>query len=344
MLNIRQPKHLARHLGVSVESLMAVAESVSDWCEELELLDPAKPNKQRTVLNVTGLLRKMQAKMLRQVLLPKLAVSDFSHGGVRGRHIKSNVEQHIESKFVFTADISDFYPTITHMRVYRLFTEGFACSPEVARICTMLCTYKHRLALGLITSPILADQVMRPIDARIGGLCRDVDLVYTRYVDDIAISGSFDLKESGFSALVQRILAEHGFKANPLKHCFGRLAEGVPITKIRVKHGHLDVRKEYVEELERQIADATVLATGGEFQGPYYTQSQILGRVQFVCWINRGRRQALLRKYRAVPWRKVSEEARRRGLIATKKSLRRRPSSLRRMFGSPTCPHNNQTT
>ncbi len=324
MLNIRQPKHLARQLGVSVESLKAVAESASSWCEELELLDPAKPNKQRTVLNVTGLLRKMQAKMLRQVILPKFAVSEFSHGGVRGRHIKSNVEQHIESRFVFTADISDFYPTITHKRVYRLFREGFACSPDVARICTKVCTYKHRLALGLITSPILADQVMRPIDARIGGLCRDAGLVYTRYVDDIAISGSFDLKESGFSALVQRILAEHGFKANPLKHCFGRLAEGVPITKIRVKHGHLDVRKEYIEELERQIDDAAALATGSEFQGPYYTEAQIWGRVQFVCWINRGRRQALLRKYRAVPWRKVDEEARQRGLIAAKKKLRRR--------------------
>ena len=126
-------------------------------------------------------------------------MSEFSHGGVRGRHIKTNVEQHIESTFVFTADVSNFYPTISHKRVYRLFVEDFACSPDVAHICTKLCTYKHRLALGLITSPMLADQVMRRIDARIGGLCRNAGLVYTRYVDDLTISGPFDLKESGFS-------------------------------------------------------------------------------------------------------------------------------------------------
>ena len=226
MLNIRQQKHLARHLGVSVDDLLEVAESAGRWCEELLLLDPARPNKQRTVLNVFGPLRKMQAKMLRQVLLPKLPVSNFSHGGVRGRHIKTNVEQHIGSTFVFTADISNFYPTVSHNRVYRLFVEDFACTPDVARICTKLCTYKHHLALGLITSPILADQVMCRIDARIAGLCRDAGLVYTRYVDDLTISGSFDLKESGFSDLVQRILREHGFKANPLKHCFGRLTDG----------------------------------------------------------------------------------------------------------------------
>ena len=236
--------------------------------------------------------------MLRQVLLPKLPVSEFSHGGVRGRHIKTNVEQHMESTFVFTADISNFYPSISHNRVYRLFAEDFACSPDVARICTKLCTYKHRLALGLITSPILADQVMRPIDARIGGLCRKAGLVYTRYVDDLTISGPFDLEESGFAALVQRILTEHGFKANPLKNCFGRLADGVPITKIRVNRGHLDVRREYLDELERQIADASALATGGEFHGPYFTDAQIWGRVQFVCWINPGRRRTLLRDFR----------------------------------------------
>ena len=258
------------------------------------------------------------------MLLPKLPATEFSHGGVRGRHIKTNVEQHIESRFVFTADVSNFYPTISHNRVYRLFVEDFGCSPDVARICTKLCTYKHHLALGLITSPMLADQVMRRIDARIGGLCRDAGLVYTRYVDDLTISGPFDLKESGFSALVQRILAEHGFKANPTENCFGRLADGVPITKIRINRGHPDVRKVYAEELERQIADAAALAAGGDFQGPYFTEAQIWGRVQFVCWINRGRRPTLLRKFRGVPWKKVNEEARKRGLIATKKSLQRR--------------------
>ena len=109
-----------------------MAESAGRWCEELLLLDPAKPDKQRPVLNVFGPLRKIQAKLLRQVLLPKLPVLRFSHGGVRDRHIKTNVEQHIESSFVFTADISNFYPTISRNRVYRLFAEDFACSPDVA--------------------------------------------------------------------------------------------------------------------------------------------------------------------------------------------------------------------
>jgi RNA-directed DNA polymerase len=324
MLDIRQVKHLAHRLEVPLERLEEVAESPKRWSEELLLNDPAKPNKQRTVLNIFGPLRKIQARMLRAVLLPKLSVSEFSHGGVRGRHIKTNVEPHLKSTFVFTTDISNFYPTVSRNRVYRLFAGDFRCSPDVARICTKICTYEHHLALGLITSPILADQVMRPIDARVGAACRKAGLVYTRYVDDLTVSGPFDLQESGFAALVERILGEHGFEVNPSKHCFGRLADGVAITKIRVNRGHLDVRKEYLNELERQLADAASLATGGDFQGPYYTEGQIWGRVQFVCWVNPGRRRELLRTFRAVPWKAVADEARRRGLVVTKKTLQRR--------------------
>ena len=51
------------------------------------------------------------------------------------------------------------------------------------------------LALGLITSPILADQMMDCVDDRIGGACRKAGLVYTRYVDDLTISGPYDLEQ-----------------------------------------------------------------------------------------------------------------------------------------------------
>ena len=324
MLCIRQVKHLAHRLGVTVKVLAKVAEAPERWCEELVLLDPAKPTKPRNVLNVRGQLRQLQSRMLRNVLLPALPVSQYSHGGVRRRHIKTNVEPHLESTFVFTTDISDFYPSISHNRVYRLFAETFQCSPDVARICTRLCTHDFHLALGLITSPILADQVMHRIDERIGLACREAKLVYTRYVDDLTISGPYDLEASGFADLVQRILEEHGFVVNPDKHRFGRLADGTPITKIRVNRGHPDVRREYVAELERQLAAAERLAAGDPFDGLYYTEGQIRGRIQFVGWVNPGRRRALVRRFRAIRWDKVSEEANRRGLVAAKKTLTKR--------------------
>ena len=72
MLYIRQVKHLARQLGVSVAHLEEVANNADLFCEELTLIDPNKPDKQLSVLNVTGALSRLQRNLLRVVLIPKL--------------------------------------------------------------------------------------------------------------------------------------------------------------------------------------------------------------------------------------------------------------------------------
>lgn len=140
MLRIHHVKHLAKALEVSVTKLMEVAEAAESYCTELVLHDPAKPEKPRDVLSVTGTLRQLQRRLHRKILLPKLTPSGYSHGGIKGRHIKSNVAPHLRSTFIFTTDVTNFYPTISHDRIYRLFATDFKCAPDVARICTRLCT------------------------------------------------------------------------------------------------------------------------------------------------------------------------------------------------------------
>ena len=321
VINIRQVKHLAARTGFTTDRLHEIADRTDSFCEELILLDPAKPEKERKVLDVRGDLRRFQERLLRSVLMPKLTPSSYSHGGIHERHIKTNILPHCHSTFVFTADISNFYPTVSRNRVYRLFIERFGCTPDVARICTRLCTYRHHLALGLITSPFLAEQILLPIDQRIASACLKARLVYTRYVDDLSISGRFDLEKSGFETAVSEILRDHGFNIHPAKVCFGRLASGTPITKITIRRGHPDVRREYLDELDRQLDDAINLANGREFAGPYFTRNQIAGRLQFVCWINPGRRRSLLAKFNTVPWQNAKEEAARRKLVVAKKQL-----------------------
>jgi RNA-directed DNA polymerase len=323
MLFIRQVKHLAYALGTSVERLTKVLEKPEEYYEELVLTDPSRPGKERIVVNVKGTIRRFQSSLYRKVLLKKLTPSVYSFGGAVGRNIKENLLKHKKSSFVFKTDIADFYPSIHYQRVYRLFADEFKCSPDVARLCTKLCTYKHHLALGFITSPFLADQILRTVDKRIGAACQKCGLIYTRYVDDITISGSFDLELSGIPKLVERILEEHGFEVNPLKHKFGRLSE-VPITNLRVVRGHIDVLEEYADEVEQQLENAARLARGEQFDHVYYTPSQIFGRVRFVCWINPGRRSRLLRKCRSIRWLLVETEATRHGLVASKKSTSRK--------------------
>ena len=177
------------------------------------------------------------------------------------------------------------------------------------------------LAQGLITSPILADCLMVSADRRIGTMCSRSGLVYTRYVDDITLSGSYPIVSGSFPKLVREIIGSCGFKLNTSKDDDGRLSDGKCITKLRINRGRVDIRPDYLAGIHLQITHAAILAEGGECAGPYYTPGQIRGRIQFVSWINPNRQRDLMKRYRSVPWKKVEEEALRRGLVAVRKKL-----------------------
>jgi hypothetical protein len=251
--------------------------------------------------------------------------SPHSHGGVRGRNILTNVRAHIAQAFLFTTDIADFYPSVHWTRVLRLFAD-LDCSADVAKICTRICTYKHYLSQGLPTSPILADRLMRPVDERIATACETLGAAYSRFVDDLAVSAPFNLKDSGVPGLVYRILRGNGFAPHPDKIFCGPVDGRAAVANIRFHRGHPDVRRQYIDEVLRQLEDAANLARGADFQGPYFTHSQLWGRVQFIVWVNPGRKRSLLSSLKLIDWAKVAAEAHRRGLVASRRSLRRSSS------------------
>jgi hypothetical protein len=321
MLNIGGIGLLARLLGTNPGYLSTVAEFASSYCTDLILIDPAKPEKQRPIVSVTGPLRKYQNRLFRVLLAPNHRPSSYSHGGVRGRNIKTNVRPHLGSTFVYTTDIANFYPSVHYTQIYRLFVDRFGCSPDVARICTKLCTHRHHLAQGLVTSPILADCIMSVADYRIGTMCAKSGLIYTRFVDDIAISASYPVDSGSFPRLVKEILGSCGLRINAEKEDKGRISDGKYITKLWINRGKLDVRPRYLDEIYMQLRDAARLAEGGEWVGTYHTPNQIRSRIEYIAWINPGRRRALMKRYRAILWNRVQEEALHRGLLAPKKKV-----------------------
>jgi RNA-directed DNA polymerase len=323
MLKLARLDHLATRLGVSVTDLRRITSNVPSYCQEMLLIDPEKPDKHREVIKVSGELREIQERLYRRVLLPKLKPSIQSHGGVHGRHILTGVSEHKNSTFLFTTDISSFFPSISYRRIYNLFQQRFMCSPDVSRECTLLCTFRHHLALGLITSPILADQIALPIDRRIFSMAARLKLVYTRFVDDVAVSGQFDLDEktSSIPQTVSNIFSSCGFAIQRKKHTFGRLDHGHSITKIQIKNGHFDVQTAYVEKIEQQLNFARKLAAGERTEGLYYCEGQVRGRVEFVKWVNPGRGRQLLRKFQSVQWDLVRKKAMEFGLETAKVRL-----------------------
>jgi RNA-directed DNA polymerase len=317
MIGIKSPRSLASALGLPLADIQAVAKNRADYIHELVVVDPSGKDKPRPVIDVRGALWRLQKHIQIRLFQKALSPVPWSHGGVKGRSIKSNVAPHLGNSWVFTTDLSKFYPSIHYHRVYDLMIE-MRCSPDVARLLTQLCTYKHHLALGLLTSPILADAIFRRTDNRLWELSRRLGLAYSRFVDDITFSGDFNFESSGVPDAVVRIVAEDGFVIQKKKHKMGP-ADKVAITQLRVVRGHVDVRYEYVRALYDQAAQLRELAADRPFAGVYTTRSQFQGKVQFVLWVNNRRRRSLLKLLRSVDWLAVKRNGEARGLFSLKK-------------------------
>jgi len=105
-------------------------------------------------------------------------------------------------------DLKGFFPSVGLERVKAGLTSvGF--TPEAADLITQLTTIDDCLPQGACTSVALGNLVLGKLDGRLARLCRLRGLTYTRYVDDIGISGGGRLAEA--ERLIRRIVADEGW-------------------------------------------------------------------------------------------------------------------------------------
>jgi len=296
---------------------MLVRGEREEFINQFTIVDPTGKRKNRDVLAIKGDLRFIQRRLLNRLFAPSLVPSQSSHGCIRNRSIKTNAIEHVNSRFTYSTDIASFYPSIHNDRVFKFFRRS-GCHFSVARILTTLTTLDHHLALGQITSPILAEAIFHDVDQRIAAVCKKMELVYTRYVDDICISGKFDLSESGIAATANSIVKEHGFRIRSSKDKYSSIDDECSITGVRIRRGRLDVIPNYLNELLEDIAEARRIAAGDLPTRLFYTKEQLWGRVQFVRWLNVGRSRSLLAAFRSVNWSDHRSESLLRGLIRTR--------------------------
>jgi hypothetical protein len=215
-------------------------------------------------------------------------------------------------------------------------TSRLGCSDEVSTLTARLCTFEGHLAQGLITSPILADYSVRRLDARVAGVALAHRLVYSRFVDDINLSGQFrlDLNSSGLVQLVRRIIHECKFNVAARKEKSGRVTDGeISITGFRFHNGHLDPVADYLQRLQATLEAHRMLGLNGPFDAQLCTEAQLQGRVNYVCSINRNRRRSLRSLLGSINWERVQRNALERGLIISHKRLRRiaKPNSFEQL-------------
>jgi retron-type reverse transcriptase len=176
---------------------------------------PKKAGGFREINAPTKQMKPIQRWILHRILyLYKTGIGDYVHGFVPKRSTLTNASIHVSQDIVLGIDIKDFFPSIDIDTVSSIF-RSMGYTQKVAYFLAELCTYKGKLPQGAPTSPMLANLAVAELDIDINNYCRRRNFNYSRYADDITISGSQKLPMH--KQKIIEIIEGNGFTVNKEK-------------------------------------------------------------------------------------------------------------------------------
>ena len=208
---IYDQEHLSRLVGIRLEYLRGASNRPKKYYRSFWIAK--KSGGRRRISEPLPTLKRVQRWILTEIL-DRVPVSEFAKAYVRGRSIRDNARFHRRQAKVLRLDIRGFFGSIPLQRVRRIFALlGYA--REVSVMLASLCCLNERLPQGAPTSPALSNIVCREIDARLSRLAAGYRIRFTRYADDITLSGEFPTGK--VIRDVQELLAQEGFVINRKK-------------------------------------------------------------------------------------------------------------------------------
>ena len=276
---------------------------------------------------------KVAQRVVLHEILDRIPAHPCAHGFTRGRSALSNATEHVSQKVVIRLDLEDFFASIEARRVYGIFrTAGY---PEaVAHLLTALATNvvavtewarvprplepaqiaaHHRLGRrlatphlpqGAPTSPALANLAAFALDRRVAGLAAALGGTYTRYADDLTISGDGLLlsRAGDVRTTIANIAAEEGFAVNERKSALMTRAGRQRVCGI-VVNDHPNVPRDEYDRLRAILHNAARNGPAGENRaGVPDFRAHLLGRIGWGEAVNPARGAKLRARFAQIAW------------------------------------------
>jgi RNA-directed DNA polymerase len=222
-------------------------------------------------------------------ILAKIKLLPCVYGGVPGGSPRKNAAQHVDQLCVVNMDVKEFFPHVRHYMVYRMFKHELRFGRDVASLLTRLTTYRSYLPQGAPTSTPIANLLLAaPVDASVAAEATRLGLHYSRFVDDIAISGKNPRRLINFIAklLSRRRLQIHRFRRHiksKLKITSSGRAQQVTGLIVNAPSG-LSVPGERRDE----IRTAIWILRRTNRQDLFRAVNSIRGKISYVAQFNRG--------------------------------------------------------
>ena len=188
---------LAKILGYKPKSLSYLLYALPPSEKYRTFTIPKKSGGTRTIQAPTAKLARLQGKLaeklhecVTEIQGKQKKFWSASYGFQKDKTIVSNASAHRHRRFVFNADIENFFGSIHFGRVRGFFIHdnSFKLDPAVATIIAQIACHNNVLPQGSPCSPIISNLIGNILDRRLIALARNVHCTYTRYADDLTFS------------------------------------------------------------------------------------------------------------------------------------------------------------
>lgn len=240
------------------------------------------------------------------------------HGFALGRSSVTNAACHQARPYLLNIDLENFFGSITSRRVKGLF-EALHIPPSTIEVLVPLVTVSNQLPQGAPTSPIISNMVCFRLDRQFMQFAKIHHLRYTRYADDLTLSGfkapiecfedglpiSGRIDPSKLSVKVRSIIYGNDFGINKSKVWFSEKGARKEVTGLIVNQ-FVNVPRKYIRNLRASIyklESMGIAAAQADFEARYSSTSQLAdvlsGRLNWL---------AQVRGYSFEPYRKLASK------------------------------------
>lgn len=291
---------LSKMLRAQASFIKSVVANPASFYSEFSI--PKANGESRPIRPPRRQLRDLQRRLLLE-MYRRVRVRSCLHGGICGRSAVTHARAHVGRWMVATLDIRKFFPSTTPELVAPVLAAlGFM--DEAAADILALVMLDGQLPQGAPTSSLLANLAFAPGDTLFIELCRLRNLRYSRYVDDIAISGADDFAE--LCGPFKHLINMAGYAVADEKiHFMGRHQKQV-VTGL-VVNDKLRPTRQYLSQLKSDIRacldNGASLIAASEGLTVRQLKNQLTGKVAHVRHVDREIGRRLRGMLCGVDWR-----------------------------------------
>ncbi|WP_457336833.1 reverse transcriptase family protein [Rhizobacter sp. P5_C2] len=290
-------------------------------------LQPKRSGGGRLIESPRSRLKALQGRVLHD-LLDKVPVHEACHGFVTGRSVLTHARLHTGQPVVMHFDLKNFFGRILSSQVAAVFhTLGYPRG--VARQLAALCTVstpepvierlrddgwvdwqdaralrRAHLPQGAPSSPMLANLCAFQLDLRLDGLAHVLGATYSRYADDLVLSGPASLR-SAFDRIatwVGRIALEEGYALNHRKTRLATQASAQRVCGVVVNE-HLNLPRAEFDRLRAVLHQCALHGPASQNRdGHADFRAHLWGRVQWATQLNPAKAERLQARWQRIDW------------------------------------------